>query len=310
MRRLASAVLLTALLIPAMASAAAPSDIIGTVNDTGRSVSMTMHTLKDGTYSTIWAKGYAIGQDTMSLSATIDTMQNKKTMRTKSDIIILPNATFVRMQGTKGIEAGAWMMVQNGDITTLLNPTLGAPTSFDPMTSAEMFNVQTLPFAGGTTYVFQMKPDAASNIAAEIFNLLGGDRPVIQDFFPWRALAESMNFQMTVKTKGDGSLLSRSLTMDVRGEKSSFELTLTEQATASAPAITAPEGFEWTEAMMLPAGGFGGTAGVDVMNGSFEDIDSVSGSAASCGEEASSSLIALYRSGVCTVEFHSRRTLR
>lgn len=333
--RTLSSLFLILFLIPSLASAATmPSEIIGRINDAPSTFAITAHVKQDDTYVSVWAKGQSVDPEHVTMNTTVDIAQKEAKMRIKGDLIMVPEGLFLRireMSGDMNSESLALSMsahtkgwVQIGDSALMSFFGIDPSTEFSATEANDIFTMQTVPSATGTTYVLQLKPDAASEMARMILDLFGGDRPVIQDFFPWRALAESMNFQLTVQTKADDTFVSYALAMDVRGEKSFLDLRVTEQARASASNITAPADFFSLEELMgsmMPAESdmpmmeeldtWEGTEVPDFTDASFEDVDTENVVlSVTCSPMDAPSFVGLMRSGECPVERVSRRLLR
>jgi len=124
------------------------------------------------------------------------------------------------------------LMAQN----LLQNLTLAAAEEID-----DTFDMTSEASKNGVTYTLTLTPSAAMETAVAIRELLHDESSVSDDFFPWEALAKSIDFSMVVTTDANDTILNQSLTLHKKGANSSFSFTSTEKPT---PAVTlkAPAG--------------------------------------------------------------------
>lgn len=312
----------------------------------GTTYSFTIHTHSEDVYVSVWSKGTmsVIGTQTplVDAQATIDVVYQDMKVRLKGDLKMNAEGIFVRVKEASGkfdneaihsamnAYTKKWIRVADAETLSLFGQG-GMMVDDDLQTTNDMFTVQSVPSAQGTKHIVQMKPDTAAGIAGDLFDMLG-DRPLIQDFFPWRALAESMQFEVVINENAKGMLTTRTSTMNLNGEKSYVRMTSSETFSYTAPTITTPtdwiaaeemialfdtvdpfvqdamqveydeslyedyEEFDSTDEDMLEFGEEWSNDGYQVWSGD-------------CWAETSAELVALQRSGDCPVEKVSRRNL-
>lgn len=256
MRTFAS-LLLAAFFFPVVAQAATAPELMTKMNMApGATFSVTARVHQDDMYVSVWLKGTG-GYTTPSLdaAATMDIVQGDMNARLKGDVRVNADGIFMRLReatGTFDNEFAHGMMsaytkkwIQIGDATMSELYFIGLPLDVGQGAAGvelgdESFTVQSFASGGGTKHIMQLKPDAAAELARSILDLLGGDRPVIQDFFPWRALAESLQFEVTVQENSQGVLQSRTANINVQGENSYFVFDSTETFLAASPVVATP----------------------------------------------------------------------
>jgi hypothetical protein len=290
MRYVASFLAIFGFLSPLSVSAMTTDEIVLAVSSVpGHSFQFTIHGKNtDGMYFSVWGKG-SMNLDTQSMdaSATIDFSGNGMKGRLKGGLRFVENQGFFFKVDTVDSSYSdlltsfnvdfamkEWIRMDMGILGDAENYEDWMTMMVDTQTSTnDIFTVQESP-AG--TFILQLKPDAASAVAAETLDFLGGDRPIVQDFFPWRALAESMEFQSVVKT-ADGMPVSRSTTINVTGAKTYFTLAMQEQFSKTAPDIKAPATFKTEEDLwsMFMSGipGDAGIGNMTIFGTEFDTID-------------------------------------
>jgi|GEM_PF-4046940 len=366
MKRFLSLLSVTVLFVPMMASAMTPMEVSSNIfARAGSTFSMTLNMKNiDGVYVSLWANGtMGFASPVMDINTTIDMVNKDLKGRMKGSLRMIPDGLYVNVTDISGsfnnqlalmnmnVKTKQWLQVMSSSMMQDMFTDLSwrALLSRAGEDVDAMFNVQEVPSATGKTYVLSLKPDAAAGVARELLDILGGDRPVIQDFFPWRALAESMNVQVTVQENTKGEIISRSVTADVTGSNSYLKVSSTEKILASLPVLNAPVGaFSYDQVLkimgaadtMLSGGGLGVPSLIDLPftpifpDTSFDNIDTIDWSSyedewndtysdessdfitddftvysGDCWSADGINLVSLQRSGDCSVEKVSRRNL-
>ncbi len=350
MRRLSIALSALFLLSPLAASAAymTPSALMaGIQSGTPRSFSIAAHAqAPDDMFVSVWANGALQGLDPMTMQmkakTTIDVVSGDFKVRAKGEMMVVDGMLYVKVASVDGsmnteFSSVSAKFIQHKWIKTefdmyaleaVENPAFSLSQS-DIMEADETFNMTTKTEGnGGTTYMLTLKTDAAAKLALSIREALQDDSSVSDYFFPWRALAEGMHFDMTVKTNAKDAFLGSSYSMSTKGKESSFTLTGSEKPTAALN-LKAP-----TDAMSLDEIGamlmgempsyFDDTSSdmteVDMMETPTEDtiyvepssFDSVDDTSYECEDPSTSALrlLSLQRDGTCPATKTSTRHAR
>lgn len=337
MKKFLSLLSVAAWLLPIGASAMTASELVAATGSVPASkVSMQVQSQNDGMYVTFWLQGtVGLEEPTMDMRMTIDTSQNGQKTRTKGALRIIPEGVYIRLDSIPSelmegltifsladIPMNTWMQIAPSGVAEMSltgSHWYGAMTNVSENAS-DVFTVREVPSANGKTYVVGLKPDAAAALAQSLLDMMGGDRPVVQDFFPWRSFAESIQFETIVKADAAGALTSRATTMSVQGSKSYLRVSSTEEFLREVPRFGVPEGaipYEHTGQylhidMTIPSLDTGSLSPIfrDV---SFDTIDteiSVTPTfSATCSATSAMQMISFHRSGECPVEKVSRRNL-
>ncbi len=275
MRRLSIALSALYLLSPLAASAAymSPSALMSAIQSGApRSFSIAAHAEAQGdTYVSVWSNGTLQGTDSMDMQiwakTTVDVVSGDFKVRAKGEMMVIGGMLYVKVASIDGsmksdfatlstdfvqhkwlktpFDASALEVVENPAFSLSETDVMEADETFNMVTKTEN--------NGGTTYTLTLKSDAAAQLALSIREALQDTSSVSDDFFPWRALAEGMHFDMTVKTNSKDAFLGSSYSMSTKGKESSFTLTGTEKP-AAALNLKAPAGamsFDEVGAMLM-----------------------------------------------------------
>lgn len=254
MRRLSIALSALYLLSPLAASAAymTPSALMAAVQGGApRSFSIAAHAdAPDNMYVSVWANGTLQGTDpmTMQLSTktTIDVVSGDFKVRAKGEVMVVNGMLYVKIASIDGSMKSEFAtlsanFVQNKWLKTefdmsvldiVENPAFSLSEA-DVMEADRTFNMATKAEKNGTTYTLTLNTDAAAQLALSIREMLQDTSSVSDDFFPWRALAEGMSFEMVVKTDAKDAFLGSTYSMSTKGTMSAFRLTGTEKPAAA-----------------------------------------------------------------------------
>lgn len=340
MRRLSFALTTLLLLSPLAASAAfvTPSALFMAMqNGAPRSFSLMAHAdTPDNVYVSVWANGSLQGTHEMDMQlttkATVDVVSGDLKARIKGEIMAVNGMLYLKITSvdtsmkndfaslSANLRQHVWlkMPIDMDALSIIQNPAFTLSET-DPTEADMTFDIASSPEKNGTTYTLTLKSDAAAQLALSLREMLNDTSTVSDDFFPWKALAEGVRFEMIVKTDASDGFISNSYSLHTKGTKSSFSLNGTEKIT-SALRLTAP-----ADAMNLYELGsiFGDTAGSvmdmsaldmstmpSVMEPTEENItfDSVDDAVItfdpSCEDSSISPLqkLAMQRDGTCPVE--------
>lgn len=344
------------LIMPTTALGMEPSDLFSKMNAVPTSTfSLTLHAHAEDMYVSVWSKGtMAVSSSFGEAQATVDVNYQGMKMRFKGDIKMNADGVFLLVREASGnydsdfarstysAYTKKWLRIAGPDALELFGYGNMMMIEEDLAYASDMFTVQAVPNAQGTTYIVQLTPDAAAGMAQELFTMLGGDRPLIQDFFPWRALAESIQFEIKVNENPQGTLTSRTANINLTGENSYFTFSSSETFSSSLPTVATPDNATSIEEVMQSF------MGLDPFstNSEMEDLyyeemewdsynegmlefgeewnesGSIEGSwyddysddeyqvwSGDCWSAPSAQLVAMQRSGECPVEKISRRLL-
>jgi hypothetical protein len=350
--------LLMLLMMPMTALGMEPMDLLMKMNAVpGTAYSLTAHVHMDGAYVSIWSKGtMSMTSPLVDAQATVDIVYQELNMRLKGDIKMNEDGMFLLVRevsgdydsefakSTSNAYMKKWLRVADAEMIELFGAGNMMMIDEDLTSSNDMFTVQSVPNAQGKTYILQLTPDAAAGMAQDLFDSMGGDRPAIQDFFPWRALAESIQFEVKVQENAQGTLTSRTANVNLTGEQSYLKITTSETFLSTVPAIVTPEGAMSLDDLIMEFSGFDPSSleepyeSEEYYEGSYYDEEFGSYDegmlqfgeewseedvwsddswydegyevwSGDCASEPSSTLISLQRSGECPVEKVSRRNL-
>ncbi len=254
MRRLSIALSALYLLSPLAASAAylTPSALMAAIQGGApRSFSITAHADAQGdTYVSVWANGTLQGTDATNMQmwtkTTVDVVSGDFKVRAKGEMMVVEGMLYVKIASIDGSMKSEFAtlsadFVQHKWLKTAFdvsalevveNPAFSLSET-DVMEADQTFNMETKAEKNGTSYTLTLKTDAAAQLALSIREMLQDTSSVSDDFFPWRALAEGMQFEMVVKTDAKDALLGSSYSMSTKGAQSSFTLTGTEKPAAA-----------------------------------------------------------------------------
>lgn len=254
MRRLSIVLSAFSLLSPLAASAAyiTPSALMAAMqNGAPRSFSIAAHADAQGdTYVSVWANGTLQGTDAANIQmwtkTTVDVVSGDFKVRAKGEMMVIGGMLYVKIASIDGSMMSEFAtlsadFVQHKWLKTTFdvsalevveNPAFSLSET-DVMEADETFNMATKAEKNGTTYTLTLKTDAAAQLALSIREMLQDTSSVSDDFFPWRALAEGMQFEMVVKTDAKDALLGSSYSMSTKGAQSSFTLAGTEKPAAA-----------------------------------------------------------------------------
>ncbi len=254
MRRLSIA-LTTLFLMSPLASAATyttPSSLMSAVeNGEPRSFSLTAHTSSaQALYISIWAKGVTQGSDLMTKKstskATVDIVQGDMKVRLKIELLMTDGVLYAKVISIDGTMNNAfaslsstfrqkvWLKIPlDSGIFSLLPHQEFFMSSSANSDVDDTFNLTSKTDKKGTTFTLMLKPDAANDLAIMLRELLDETGATSDDFFPWRELAQSMNFEKTVQLDTRGTFIGSSSSMSTKGASSSLLLTGTEKPTTA-----------------------------------------------------------------------------
>ncbi len=263
MRRSLLAISTTIFLLAPMAASAAydkPSDLLSTLQASAaaRSFSLSAHAGSDGTYVTVWGNGSEQGEDgamQLWMAATIDIAHGGMKARLKGQIMIIDSMMYLKIGSVEGTDKKAlsslatiakqkkWIVLpmDNNSMADLTGTDIGVLSSTDPAEADGMLMMQNQTVKGTTTYHFQLLPDFAATVAKKLRLMLNDTEPVSTDFFPWRELAESIHFDMSIMTNAKDQFLSSDFTLSMKGKNSYFNSKGTEKALSKALTLTTPK---------------------------------------------------------------------
>ncbi len=260
MRRLSIVLTTLFLLSPLTASAAytTPSEILDAMQTgTPHSFSATAHAASaNKMYVSVWANGNLEGNDPTTIKfwtkATVDVVSGDMKVRAKVELMMMDGVLYAKLNSLDGsmknifaslsatFRQNVWLkMPLDTDASALLPEHAYFLPTGDIYDADTIFNVTSVSNKKGTLSTLTLKPDAAADLALMIRELLQDTEAVSDDFFPWRALAESVQFEMTLQTDSRGAFVGSSYTMSTKGANSSFALSGTEKPT-TALKLTAP----------------------------------------------------------------------
>lgn len=348
--------LLLLLVMPVTALGMEPGDLLGRMNAVPASAfSMTLHAHQEDVYISVWSKGaLAMNGTQVDAQATVDVVYMGMKMRFKGDLRVNQDGVFVFVREMSGNYSSdfafssstaytkKWIRLADSEMLELFGVGNFLMMEEDLAMAGDMFTVQSLPGVNGTKHILQLKPDAAAEVARDILDMLGGDRPVVQDFFPWRALAESIQFEIVVQENTRSELQNRTAAVNVTGEKSYFTFQLSESFLSTLPTVVTPTNVISLEEIMAMFSGLNSDAMTEIYEedlyeeemdwDSFDSYDEgmlefgegwdesggIEGSwsdeeygvwSGDCWSETSAKLVAMQRAGECPVEKVSRRNL-
>ncbi len=323
------------LLAPMIASAAfqLPKDLFTSLQSSlhARSFSFEAHGGSNGTYVSFWSKGkQSSTSDDMKLTmnATIDVVEDGMRVRFKADIIATDGQMYLKLKSVEGNHKAAippfvdiakqnqWIEIaaDNDMLTDVTGTDIGMLSAVSPMEADEMFTMISVSGPKGSTYTLTLTSDFAATMAQKLRQMLGDTEPVSTDFFPWRELAESMRFEMTISTDAASSFENSAFSMSMSGKNSYFKANGTEKALGSGLTIKAPEGAIAIGDIILSFGNmnFGelptGPAPASIMQSSSMmmqdedmDADEAAADASQCtnGSISAQQLMMLQRTGAC-----------
>lgn len=272
MRKLLLSITSSALLLAPIAAHAAfetPAQLMTALQTrSARSFNVTAHGSSDGTYVSVWAKGASEGENAttakVNMSATVDMVKGDFTMRAKGDVLMTDGTAYVKVSSVNGSLANSfgsfsamlkqkqWLMFPFEESMMGINEMFMDIGTMSMEDADTMYTMQHTVSKGVNVYTLNLTQDSAIELALQIRNMLGDHRPVSNDFFPWRELAEGVRFEMVVRTDANDTFLSSSITVGLSNKNANFEATVNETALKSGVTVSAPkDAISPDELMML-----------------------------------------------------------
>lgn len=250
------------LLLPTSALAfASPSELFEAIQESpgARSFSLNTHGGNKGIYVSIWAHGSEQGSDIENLklqtNATIDIVNHGKKLRIKGEFLMVNGMAYFRLLSAEGVdadthatlsalsEAKRWIAIPlTEDIVTNVSGNLGLGFGTSDLSGADTsFELKKVQSQSGNRHTLTLTQGAAILLAQSLRDILQDSEPISDDFFPWQALADSVEFLMTVETDAEDTFLGSTFRITMKNAHAYFSAEGTKKRLNEALTLEAPE---------------------------------------------------------------------